>query len=176
MAISPGDSLDTQLLGTAWQAGARLASQRLPGRAPEVIKAAARNLSEISMPEAAASLHMTAGDKRSAVMVLFNGGMEAKARQIAAGDPILEDLVEQLATAAAAGGADPRGGLEGSVSLAELDDLARRGNWAQVRARSAPVPPPRIAQRRKGLWQPRWHVFLRGLGVAGAHQGGRCGT
>lgn len=107
------------------------------------------------MPEAAATLHMNAGDKRSAVMVLFTGGMEAKARQVAAGDPILEDLADQLAAAAAAGGADAQGGLEGSASLAELDDLARRGNWAQVRACSASVRVPRTAQRRRVLRQAR---------------------
>lgn len=141
MAVSPGDSSDSQLLATAWQTGARLASQHLPGRAADVIKLAARNLADIKLPEAAASLHMNAGDKRAAVVALFHGGLEAKARQVAAGDPILDDLVDQLASAGSVGSVGGPQGSDGSVSLAELDDLARRGNWTQVR-RSWPIRRP----------------------------------
>eukprot|EP00892_Ulva_mutabilis_P000305 jgi/Ulvmu1/10275/UM060_0077.1 len=134
MELSPGDSLDTQLLATAWQTGARLASQHMRGRAADIVKLAARNLAEVKMHEAAAALHLNAGDKRAAVTVLFHGGADARARQVAAGDALLEDLIDQLAAATAGGGAD---GLAGAVSVSELDDLARRGNWAQVHARAA---------------------------------------
>lgn len=105
-----------------------------------MVQLAARNLAAVKLHESAAALHLNAGDRRAAVTVLFHGGAEAKARQLAAGDPILEDLISQLASAAADTGDDSGQGLDGATSLAELDELARRGNWAQVWIHAVAAP------------------------------------
>lgn len=129
LAISPSAEQDPQKLAPVWQMAVRLASQHLPAHTAEVTARAAQNLASAKLPEAAASLLMNVGDKRGAVKVYCQAGLVAKARAVAVGDRGLEDYISELG--AARPERDTAHGSEGA-SVAELDDLARRGNWVQV--------------------------------------------
>lgn len=129
LAISPIAAEDPQKLAPAWQMAVRLASQHLPAHAAKVAARAAQNLASAKLPEAAALLLQNIGDKRGALKVYCQAGLVAKARAVAAGDQALEDYITELGTTQPE--RDTAHGGEGT-SVAELDDLARRGNWVQV--------------------------------------------
>lgn len=135
MSIMPSDSKDTGALEAAWTAAARVAVQTQ--RAAEVAADAARRLLQIGRPEAAAALHVAVGDRRGAVAVFCQAGLRERARLAADGDPLLLQVVEQFerggGEAAAAVALAGESVAAHGVDASELEDLARRGNWGQVR-------------------------------------------
>ena len=132
--ISPTAAHDTQKLAPAWQAAVRLASQHLPAAVQSIAARAAQNLVAAKLPEAAASLLSSYGDKRGAVKLYCQAGLLGKARALASGDQSLEEFVAETVASGVTPGADGGAGLQRDEggSVAELDELARRGNWAQV--------------------------------------------
>jgi hypothetical protein len=137
--IAPSAAHDPQKLAPAWQTAVRLASQHLPAQVPDIATRAAQNLAAAKLPEAGAALLLSVGDKQGALKVFCQAGLMAKAHAMAAGDQLLEDFIAELVAAGIGRSASPGGGS--SASVAELDDLARRGNWAQVQ-RHPPLTPP----------------------------------
>lgn len=107
----------------------RLAAQHLPSSAREVAIQAAQNLASANLPEAAAALLSSTGNKREAVTMYCQAGLIGKARALASGDQSLEDLMTQLDASLMVDGAQRN---DNSSCVAELDELAHRGNWDQV--------------------------------------------
>lgn len=131
--ISPTAAYDAQKLAPAWQAAVRLASQHLPASLKDVAARAAKKMAAAKLPEAAASLLSSYGDKSGAVKLYCQAGLLGKARALAAGDQSLEDLVAKTVASGVTTGADSAGPqCDEGCSVAELDELARRGNWIQV--------------------------------------------
>lgn len=133
LAISPTAAHDAHKLAPAWQAAVRLASQHLPDSTKDVAARAAQNLAAAKLPEAGASLLASSGDKRGAVKLYCQAGLLGKARALASGDQTLEDFVAEIVASGVAGIEGPGSRSDEGVSVAELDELARRGNWVQVR-------------------------------------------
>jgi hypothetical protein len=134
LTVQPGESVISRKLEEAWNAAARIATQHITNRAHEVCTQCARNMLAAGQPKAAAAMHLQAGDKRCAIRVLCGAGLTADARTVAASETLLLEFVEELdATGiqreAPAAGTDPLGK---TMSVADLDEQARRGNWTQV--------------------------------------------
>jgi hypothetical protein len=134
LAIPLTAASDANKLAPAWQAAVRLASQHLPDSAQDVAARAAQRLAAAKLPEAAASLLASSGNKPAAVQMYCQAGLLGKARTLASGDQALEDVVAECVASGMSGGTEGAGQRsDQGVPVAELDELARRGNWAQVR-------------------------------------------
>jgi hypothetical protein len=139
LSVKADETPNTRKLEEAWTAAARIAAQHFPQRAADICATCARNLLAAGKPEAAAALHAQAGDRRAAVAVLAKAGLVDRARQVAAGDAALEELVGQLSgkvgeveRLSGLVSVDADAGGRDALAVPVLEDYARHGNWAQV--------------------------------------------
>ena len=129
LSVQPAEAANSRKLIEAWQAAARIAEAHVPARGADVAAQAAKNMEAAGEARAAAAMYVRAGDRAAAVRAVAAAGMAAEAAEAAGGDASLI----ALATQHAAQHGPARTSAGAGVTVADLDEQARRGNWSQAR-------------------------------------------
>eukprot|EP00951_Prasinocladus_malaysianus_P039089 scaffold434683_cov33-Prasinocladus_malaysianus.AAC.1 len=116
----------------AWAGAVKVAVEHLPHRSQEVVNLASSRLVEARRHDAAAGLHMKIDDAAGAVRVYLKAQMWEKARNAAAGNARLEELVDSQSRQHMVSAGDAAGLASSGASDHAIEMYAKQGEWNKV--------------------------------------------